>query len=79
MGVRVEPNGGNPQVRLGTVNQVVCGGTVDFTFIDTLAPDAGDVEFYLMRESSAGSVNSYGIDSSVQPRFPDANDCPLVP
>jgi hypothetical protein len=78
-GLRVDPNGGDPQVRVGTVNQVVCGGTAEFSFIDTLAPDLGDVDFYLMRESSAGPVNPYGTDDDAQPRFPDANDCPATP
>jgi hypothetical protein len=79
VGVRIEPNGGNPQVRLGTINQVVCNGTAELSFIDNLKPGSGDVDFYLMRESNAGPVNDYGADHVAQPRFPDTNDCPVVP
>ena len=77
--MRVDPNGDDPQVSLDVINQVVCEGTAEFSFIDTLTPDPGDVEIYLMRESSATPVNSYGVDSAAQPRFPDAYDCPAVP
>jgi hypothetical protein len=62
-----------PDVRLGAVTQINCADTAEGQLFDNLIPVAGELDFYLVRETG---VAEYGTSSSAEPRLPDSGDCP---
>ena len=64
---------GAGQVELGAAMQIDCAGTGMGVLFDSSMPDAGSVDFVLVRESGMGG---YGQDSLGQTRIVGANDCP---
>jgi hypothetical protein len=60
-------------IKVGTVNQVVCVHFDDTQSFDNLRPDEGQIDFFLARESGQPT---YGSNSGGLPRTPDAGDCP---
>jgi hypothetical protein len=60
------------EIDLGTVNQITCAGLLNTEQFDNLRPTAGELDFYLVRESGQPA---YGVGNGL-PRVPSSGDCP---